>query len=219
MRFGSVNPHDTYLGLPSLIGANKKRVFQRIKEWVWAKLQTWKGKLFSQAGRELLIKAVCLDMPIYTMQVFKLPKLLCSELKGVMARCWWGGSVDRRKMDQQRWSKLCSPKCEEDLGFKDLRTFNQALVVKQGWWITQYSDSLMPRLIRGKYFPSSSFFQAKIRSKPFYFWRSLLWSRPILLNGTCWQIRDGSTIRAFQYHWIPDNPSFRSITTYPKNHE
>ena len=47
-----------YLGQPSLIGRKKKASLEYIKERVWRKLQGWGEKLLSQAGREVLIKAV-----------------------------------------------------------------------------------------------------------------------------------------------------------------
>ena len=50
--------YERYLGLPSLVGKNKKASFNYIKDRVWKKLQGWKEKLLSQAGREILIKAV-----------------------------------------------------------------------------------------------------------------------------------------------------------------
>ena len=40
-----------YLRLPSLVGKRKKESFNYIKEKVWRKLQGWKAKLLSQAGR------------------------------------------------------------------------------------------------------------------------------------------------------------------------
>ena len=46
------------MGLPSLIGRGKCANFNYIKERVWRKFQGWKGKLLSQAGREVLIKSV-----------------------------------------------------------------------------------------------------------------------------------------------------------------
>ena len=47
--------YEAYLGLPSLVGKNKKASFNYIKERVWRKLQGWEEKLLSQAGREVLI--------------------------------------------------------------------------------------------------------------------------------------------------------------------
>lgn len=50
--------YDKYIGLPSLVGRKKKESFNFIKKIVWRKLQEWEGNLLSQAGREVLIKAV-----------------------------------------------------------------------------------------------------------------------------------------------------------------
>ena len=63
--------YNKYLGLPSLIGKRQKASFDYIKERVWRKLQGWEEKLLSQAGREVLIKAVVQAIPTYTMGCFQ----------------------------------------------------------------------------------------------------------------------------------------------------
>ena len=55
--------YEKYLGLPSLVGKNKKASFNYIKERVWKKIQGWKEKLLSQAYREVLIKVVVKQSP------------------------------------------------------------------------------------------------------------------------------------------------------------
>ena len=45
-----IRHYEKYLGLPSLVGKNKKSSFNYIKERVWRKLQGWEEKLLSQAG-------------------------------------------------------------------------------------------------------------------------------------------------------------------------
>lgn len=52
-----IKQYEKYLGLPSLVGKNKKASLLYIKERVEAKLQGWKEQLLSQAGCEILLKA------------------------------------------------------------------------------------------------------------------------------------------------------------------
>ena len=53
-----VQQYKKYLGLHPLLEGRKKESFDNFKQKVWKKLQGWEGKLLSQAGREVLIKAV-----------------------------------------------------------------------------------------------------------------------------------------------------------------
>ena len=50
--------HNKCLGLPTIIGKSKAQVFAELKDKVAKKLASWKGKLLSIGGREILIKAV-----------------------------------------------------------------------------------------------------------------------------------------------------------------
>lgn len=50
--------HNKYLGLPSVIGKSKMKVFTEVKERDAKKLVGWKEKILSIGGREVLIKAV-----------------------------------------------------------------------------------------------------------------------------------------------------------------
>jgi hypothetical protein len=63
---------DTFLGLPALIGKSKAQAFRSIKEKVGQKLTNWKVKFISQAGKEVLFKAVVQVVPTYSMSVFML---------------------------------------------------------------------------------------------------------------------------------------------------
>lgn len=65
-------------------------MFQYIIEKVRAATQGWKKKFFSHGGKEILLKAIALAMPIYTMNVFRLPKYICEEINAILAKFWWG---------------------------------------------------------------------------------------------------------------------------------
>ena len=85
-RFGVqvIKQHEKYLGLPSLVGRNKRNSFNDIKEKLGKKLAGWKEKMLSKAGREVLIKAVAQAIPTYTMSCFKIPDSLYDDLTSMI---------------------------------------------------------------------------------------------------------------------------------------
>jgi hypothetical protein len=54
----AIQSYDKYLGLPTLVGKSRTQAFAGIKDRVWNCLNNWKTKFFTQAGKEILIKAV-----------------------------------------------------------------------------------------------------------------------------------------------------------------
>ena len=100
--------YDHYLGLPSLVGRTKKKSFSIIKERIWKKLKGWKEKLLSQAGREILVKAVVQAIPTYTMSCFKLPKGLIKEIEILIRKFWWGYKGEQKRIHWISWEKLSS---------------------------------------------------------------------------------------------------------------
>ncbi|XP_062007117.1 uncharacterized protein LOC133724409 [Rosa rugosa] len=76
-----VNEHGLYLGLPIHVGHNKKAIFAYLKERLSKKLISWRSKILSSGGKELLIKAVAQTLPNYVMTRDALPKSMCNELQ------------------------------------------------------------------------------------------------------------------------------------------
>ena len=83
-----VHCFDSYLGLPTLVGRTKYHTFSYLKDRIWKKMQGWKRKLLSRAGKEIFIKAVARSIPTYNMSVFQLPLKLCDELDAMCAKFW-----------------------------------------------------------------------------------------------------------------------------------
>ena len=80
---------------------------------------------------------------------------------------------DEKKLAWMSWEKMCLPKERGGLGFRDLRTFNLALLVKQGWRLQTNSSSLFYRVYKAKYFPRCDFVDVELGGQSSYAWRSI----------------------------------------------
>ncbi|XP_024190126.1 uncharacterized protein LOC112194101 [Rosa chinensis] len=143
LRVTRVDKHDKYLGLPTEISYSKEDAFVFLNEKIRGRTQGWREKTLSMAGREVMIKAVAQAIPSYVMSCFELPKHMCNEMHQLMARFWWGGSEGDRRIHWLSWEKLCRPKLEGGMGFRNMHCFKLALLAKQGWRLIHRPDSLI----------------------------------------------------------------------------
>ena len=67
-------------------------------------------------------------------------------------------------------------------GFKDLCTFNMAMLVIQGWRIMHQLDLLVSRILKARYFPNGSVMDAHAGANPSFKWRRILEGRKTLEN-------------------------------------
>lgn len=140
-----------YLGLPAYIGKSKKKTFKYIKEKVWRRIQGWKEKLLSKAGKEILIKAAAQAIPVYAMACFDLTKSLCDEISSMIAQFWWSQMDKTNKIHWVSWDKLSKPKLTVGLGFRDLHSFNLAMLARQAWRLLQNPSSLCAQVLAARY--------------------------------------------------------------------
>ncbi|XP_059431505.1 uncharacterized protein LOC132165008 [Corylus avellana] len=167
--------YDTYLGLPALVGKSRMAAFKRITDRVWKRLQDWKLKFLSQAGKEVLLKAVIQALPTYCMSVFLLPRALCREINSQMRKFWWGHK-------------------END---------SRALLAKQSWRLWNQPDSLVAKIMNAKYYPDCSILEAKIGRRPSFAWRSIQSSCELLNEGLIWRVGNGCKINIWKDRWVP----------------
>ena len=128
----------------------------------------------SQTGREILIKAVAKHLPTYTMTCFKLPLTLCNEIESLIRKFFWGQQGDNRKIHWVKWSDLCKPKLQGGMGFKDLAMFNDALLAKQTWKLLHDTQSLLYKVFKANFFPTTIVMEARTLSNASYTWKSII---------------------------------------------
>uniref|UniRef100_A0A803QQ69 Reverse transcriptase n=1 Tax=Cannabis sativa TaxID=3483 RepID=A0A803QQ69_CANSA len=203
-----IENHSKYLGLPAFVGRNKKEVFGIIRNKVWEKLQGWKMGLFSQAGREVLIKSIIQAIPVYIMRCFRMTKGLICEIHSLIARFWWGSTTTKHQIHWGSWEKLSIDKGAGGMGFRNLEEFNQALLAKQGWKIASNPESLLAQVLKALYYPNIDFLSAGTGNGCSTVWRGILWGRELIQKGSRWRVEEGSRVRVNEDRWIPRGAPF-----------
>ncbi|CAN6679292.1 unnamed protein product [Malus baccata var. baccata] len=195
-----------YLGVLA-IPRSKKRGLAYIKEKIMGKVQGWKHKLLSTAGREVLVKAVVQAIPAYPMYIFKFPATVCHDFDTIVVDFWWGSQGAKRKTHWVSKKVLGLPKDMGSLGFRNFSDFNDALLAKQCWRLLSDPTSLWARVVKARYFPNCSFWDATKGGRASWAWTSLLVGREVIWNGSHWQIMGGRDVRVWVDHWLPSLPS------------
>lgn len=157
-------------------------------------LQGWSERLFSAGGKEILLKAVVQVIPTYSMSCFKIPKGLCDEINKKCARFWWGSFKNHKKIHWAKWKTLCKSKDFGGMGFWDISLFNQVMLAKQSWRIIRNPNSLLHKVLRGRYFRDGDFFNAPEGNNSSLVWKSIVWGRTLFKEGYSWRIGNGSYI-------------------------
>ncbi|XP_019085342.1 PREDICTED: uncharacterized protein LOC104748447 [Camelina sativa] len=192
-----------YLGLPENFGRKKRDIFASIVDKVRQRVHSWPGRFLSGAGKQVLLTTVLTALPIYPMSCFKLPVSLCKQIQSVLTRFWWDDKPEVKKMCWVSWESLTQPKYLGGLGFRDLEKFNDALLAKTGWRLLTQPDSLLTRVLLGKYCNSSSFLECSATPRvASHGWRSILTGRELLLKGLGWSVGNGACINVWRDAWL-----------------
>jgi len=200
-------PHfERYLGLSTLFGRSRVSSFDYIKGRIWAKLNGWKDKFLTHAGKEILLRSVTQAIPMYTMSVFHLPKTLIREINAMMGKFWWSFKDNFNKISWMSWKRMGRNKNIGGLGYRDLECFNMAMLVKQCWRLLKWPDSLVACVMREKYHPSVDFLDSNIGRRPSFVWRSIWQTKPLLQEGLMWRVGNGSKIKLWEDKWISGSP-------------
>lgn len=74
------------------------------------RLANWKGNLLSLAGRNVLVESVLSSLPVYSMNMVKLPKAIYSEIDKISRNFLWLGSLERHEVHLINWEMVCKRK-------------------------------------------------------------------------------------------------------------
>ena len=193
-----------YLGLPENICGSKKKVFAYVQDRLNSRVNTWEAKHLSKGGKEVQIKSVAQAVPTFTMSCYLLPQEIHKKLTGAVSRFWWSAKANNRGLHWVAWDKICEPQEKGGLGFRDSHDFNLALLAKQVWRLLIYPDSLLARVLKGRYYRNSNPLRVGKANNPSYGWRSIWTARSVLSESLLRSIGTGADTNVWEDGWIPD---------------
>ena len=129
----------------------------------------------------MLIKSILIAPQTYVMSTFVLPLEICENLASAIAQFWWSSNPPKRRIHWAKWENVCLPREEGGIGFRMIHEFDLTLLTKQLWRVVQYPDSLVARVLRGRYYRLSSPLRVNFASSPYYVWTSISAARKLLL--------------------------------------
>lgn len=98
------------------------------------------------------------------------------------------------------------------MGFRDLHSFNLAMLAKQVWRLIDEPESLCARVLRAKYYPSGDILKAGPKNGSSFTWQSLVAGIQTFRRGHIWRIGNGEKVNIWEDHWIPSSPTRQIIT-------
>ena len=91
----------------------------------------------SKGGKLNLIKSTLSNLPTYFLSLFPIPVEVANRIEKLQRDFLWSGIGEEHNLHVVKWSKVCLPLQHGELGVKNLRTFNQALL---GKWLWRYGN-------------------------------------------------------------------------------
>nr|GEV03215.1 hypothetical protein [Tanacetum cinerariifolium] len=140
-----LNPRSSPGEVPWCSFVLSRLIFRGCKELiekVQNRVNDWKNKSLSIAGRLQLIQYVLGSLHVFWASVFMLPTRVLLDIEQIMhGFLWCQGSMSRGKA-KVAWEVMCLPKQEGGLSVHRLDHFNKALMVSHVWKLLSLKESL-----------------------------------------------------------------------------
>lgn len=149
-----------------------------------------------------MLKSVLSPIPSYAMTCFKLPVSLCKRIQSALTRFWWDDRNGTQKMAWISWTTMTLPKDFGGLDFRDIQSYNDAFLAKLSWRIANHPESLLSRVMLGKYCQTESFLTCPIRTACSHGWRSIMIGRDIIVSNSGWAVGNGAKINIWDSPWL-----------------
>jgi hypothetical protein len=115
-------------------------------------------------------------------------------MRTYISNYWLGSSIDNHKILWMKWSRLTDTKIDGGMGFRDMSSFNQAMLGKQGWRLMTRPNALCSRVLKGKYYPNCDFLAATRTRMSSETWRAIRHGTEVLKKGMVYRVGPGTSV-------------------------
>ncbi|XP_031099806.1 uncharacterized protein LOC116004005 [Ipomoea triloba] len=204
-----------YLGVQSAHGRTTKHDFSSLLDRIKGRMEGWKTRTLSLAGRITLAKSVLNSIPTYAMQTAVLPAGVCAEIEKCTRRFIWEGNMSegtQNKLSLVNWDTVTKPKVAGGLGIFKVHEMNMAFMAKLGWRLQKERDTLWVRTLTTKYSESGCHSRAGVRRGSFSnAWKGILAAQYIVQAGMTKVVRGGRQTNFWMDKWIDYEPLNRFL--------
>ncbi|GJZ33072.1 RNA-directed DNA polymerase, eukaryota, reverse transcriptase zinc-binding domain protein [Tanacetum coccineum] len=202
-----------YLGVPLITKKISATDCKPLIDNVKSRVMDWRNKALSYSGRLQLIASVLSSMQVYWASVFLLPKNVIYDinklLKGFL---WCQGELTKGKA-KVSWDSICKPKELGGLGIKDLKLWNEVLLVKQLWNVISKKNTLWVKWVISENLKGKNIWEANAKVNSSVGWKEILKLRDKIRKHVLWKIGDGNSVNAWYDNWNTAGPLNEIVTS------
>ena len=129
-----------YLGLAIGINLRRKVVWEPIIMKLEPRLNKSNHRSISMVGRITLINVVFTALPLFYLSFFRAPSAVINRLTAIQRNFLWGGNLEGKKIAWVAWSQVCASRESGGLRIKDIKSLNNAFLIKWKWLMCQQID-------------------------------------------------------------------------------
>uniref|UniRef100_A0A803QKZ2 Reverse transcriptase domain-containing protein n=1 Tax=Cannabis sativa TaxID=3483 RepID=A0A803QKZ2_CANSA len=204
LQMQTLKAKEKYLGNPFFFTGRRKDNFQFLKQKIMNRIDGWKAKCLSLAGRTTLVSSVLQSIPTYFMSTTMIPLSTCEELDRIVAKFWWLGANQKKNKycALKSWGDLRQPKNCGGLGFRKFHAINFALIAKLFWMVLQKKDKPWINTLCVKYCSTFDAWTVEKHDSDSRVWKNILSTKKLCTEGAGVIIADGD-IDIWTKPWIP----------------
>nr|XP_043611422.1 uncharacterized protein LOC122583015 [Erigeron canadensis] len=202
-----------YLGVPLISTRLGYKDCKVLVERMEKRIDDWKTKTLSFAGRLHIINSVLASMHIYWASIFILPARVIKELEQKMRNFLWGMGPGGKVKSKASWKSVCLPKYEGGLGIKRISNFNKALITSHIWSIVTDRESLWVRWIHSYKLKGRNFWDVTPCGSMSWGWRKILLLRDTIRPYIWKNIGNGLSTLVWNDTWNERCPLRNFIST------